>query len=110
MENLRYKYYRLGQEAEKIKDYSKAVEYYQEYSSHLADKDKHIPYLWIHELFLKQSDHENALKYLLQFCEGCSMPNAAKILKEKSKEYEVVNPGISNMLKEKSREYQKELK
>lgn len=103
MENLKYKYYRLGRDAEVSGDFKQAVEYYKEYSTHLLAKDQHIPFLWIHNLLLRLSDLDSAVKYLLLYSEGCSPLHAKRTLKEKSKEYEELDSQIALMLKNKSK-------
>ena len=107
MENLRYKYFRLGNDEEKAGNIEKAIEYYLEYSNHLKPNDKHIPFLWIHNLFYSLSDLNLSAKYLLMYCEGCSKPHAILTLKEYSKKYELINPEIAKTLKEQAKKYNK---
>ena len=107
MENNRYKFYRLGQGAESDKDFDKAKEHYLSYSSYLKEKDKHIPFIWIHDILFNQEKYDEAKEYLLKFCKGCSFPYASNILKEKMQLYKAVSQiAISNLLKKTSKEYQ----
>ena len=108
MENNRYKFYRLGQDAESEKKYEKAIEYYLTYSTYLEEKDKHIPLIWIHNIHFSKERFEEAKDFLLEYCKGCSFPYASKILKEKVQTYEEVNQfKISMLLKDESKDYQK---
>ena len=107
MENNRYKYYQLGLAAEQNNQPIEAIEYYQQYATFLAENDRHIPYLWIHNILFNLARYDEAIDYLLLFCQGCSYPHAAKVLKEKSKLYLSDKPEVVKGLNEKAKEYQR---
>ena len=105
MENNKYKFYRLGQEAKKANKPVEAIENYKMYSQFLDEKDKHIPFLWIHHLLFELERYQEAKDSLLIFAKGCSYPHASKVLKEKSKLYENIDSEINKLLVLESENY-----
>jgi hypothetical protein len=88
MENDKYKYYRLGQNAKNANKPNEAIVHYLTYSEYLKEEYKHIPFLWVHNFLYDLEKYEEARNHLLTYSKGCSYLHAAKTLKEKT--YKVV--------------------
>lgn len=80
-------YYSLGRKFEKENNINEAIKTYKEYSTYLADEDKHIPHKWISSFYEQLGDIENSLFHLEEFAKGCSAPKAAEVFKELGENY-----------------------
>jgi len=83
----RQHFYRLGQQREKENDIPSAIEAYKEYSTYLANGDKHIPHQWISKFYNKLGNPEKSLIHLEEFARGCTPPKAAEVFKEIGEKY-----------------------
>lgn len=84
-------FYWLGRKYEEEDNIEKAIESYMEYSTHLADKDKHIPHQWISGFYEKLGESEKSLNHLEEFVKGCTPKKAAEIYKQIGEKYLELN-------------------
>jgi tetratricopeptide (TPR) repeat protein len=87
----RQHFYWLGRKREDENDIPKAIEAYKEYSTHLAEGDKHIPHQWISKFYDKLENPEKSLIHLEEFAKGCTPPKAAEVFKEIGEKYLELN-------------------
>lgn len=87
----RQHFYWLGQKLEDENDIPKAIEAYKEYSTHLAEGDKHIPHQWISKFYDQLGNIEKSLFHLEKFAKGCTPQKAAEVFKEIGEKYLELN-------------------
>lgn len=87
----RQHFYWLGRKWEDENDIPKAIEAYKEYSTHLAEEDKHIPHQWISKFYDQLGSSEKSLFHLEEFAKGCTPPKAAEVFKEIGEKYLELN-------------------
>jgi tetratricopeptide (TPR) repeat protein len=85
---MRQKYYFEGKACEASGDFYGAIRAYETYSTWLKTEDRHIPFQWIADLFLRLGKEEEALQYLSKHAAGCSAPRAADMFRQIGSEYE----------------------
>jgi tetratricopeptide (TPR) repeat protein len=87
----RQRYFALGQQFENEGDLEKAISNYRTYADYLADKDYHIPFQWISNMYKKLHQEEASLDALSVFAKGSNPPIAAKWYKEIGDRYLEIN-------------------
>lgn len=88
---MRQHFYWLGRKLEQENNIPKAIEAYKEYSTYLADEDKHIPHQWISKFYDQLGNQEESLIHLEKFAKGCTPQKAAEVYKEIGEKYLELN-------------------
>lgn len=88
---LRQHYYWLGRRYHEEGKIPEAIEAYKEYSTHLDEKDQHMPHLWISNYYKELGDVQKTLKHLEIYAAGCTPPRAAEIYKDLGEKYLVLD-------------------
>jgi tetratricopeptide (TPR) repeat protein len=88
---MRQKHYFEGKACEAAEDFLGAIQAYETYSTWLKPEDRHIPFQWIADLYLRLGNEEEALQYLSKHAAGCSAPRAADLFRQIGSEYERLN-------------------
>ena len=77
----RQHYYSLGRKLKEEGKWNDAIDAYVKYSESLELVDKHIPFIWISDLYQKLGNTKDAIVYLKLFWEGSSITKKKEVEK-----------------------------
>ena len=87
----RQHFYFKGREEAENGNLTKAIESFIEYGKVLAEKDKHIPQLWISEYYTQLGNEILSLEHLVYYAQGCSEAKASEVYKDIGEKYYEIN-------------------
>lgn len=87
----RQHFYFLGRGYKEDGDLENAIDAFKMYSTVLKEEDKHIPYLWISQMYEELDDKIMSCEYLEKYANGCSDPLGALKFKEVGHKYKELN-------------------